>query len=177
MGGGARKHGAHRVQLGPCAAAAGGTALDISGDVFVYDAYAEAGSGTESSPSSGYDMYLESVIEAAVTTFAALTGQATNFASIRLTQARNAVTVNQIEVTFSGSTILTAALKPMNYGVASGATVPGAGAGTLTVVTGTALPWPLQPGDTITLDRLSNNSTGLATPVYSASLVIAGSGA
>jgi hypothetical protein len=55
--------------------------------------------------------------------------------------------------------------------------VSGAGTGTMIVPTGVALPWPLQPGDTVTLDRLSNNSTGLATPDFSGTLTIAGKGA
>lgn len=176
MAGGARKHGAHRIQLNiPLAAA--GSASDLVGDVFTYDGFAESGGGGLASPTAGYDLYSEAVIEASVATYVAFTGQATNFASLRLTHARNAVTQNQIEVTFSGTGIVTAALVPMNFGVASGAVVPGAGTGTLTVVTGTALPWTLQPGDTITLDRLSNNATGLATPAVSATITIAGKGA
>ena len=175
MSGGARKHGAHRVHLGSIDAAVAGSATDTSASIFIYDAYAEG--GTLAGPSSGYDGYVESVIEAAIATYATLTGQATNYAGIRLTQARSGVTVNQILVNFSGSGVVSTALVPMNYAVAAGAVVPGAGTGTMLVPTGTALPWKLQPGDTVTLDRLSNTSTGLATPDFSGTLTIAGKGA
>jgi hypothetical protein len=68
-------------------------------------------------------------------------------------------------------------LVPLNLAVASGAVVPGAGTGVLTVVSGVALPWTLAQGDVITLDRLSNNATGLATPAFSATLLLSQAGA
>src|SRR5450759_3951818 len=98
MSGGSRKHGAHRIQLGPIDGVAGGTGNDAFGSTFVYDAFAESGGGTLASPSTGYDTYVESLIEAAIVTYATLTGTATNYVSIRLTQARSGVTVNQVQV-------------------------------------------------------------------------------
>jgi len=161
-----RKHGTHStVNLGvePMAA---GSAADTDVDVFIYEAF--SGSSLTAGGGGGLSAELEFLLELAVVTAAILTGQATNFASIRVTH-RNAAgaTVDQIQVTFSAAGVVTAAFVPMNFGVPSGAVVTGAGTGVLTVVTGVALPWTLLPGDTIALDRLSNNATGLATPPIS----------
>lgn len=175
--GGARKHSAHRIQLNiPLAAA--GSAADLVGDVFVYDAYAESGAGSIAGPTVAYDLYSESIVEASVVTLKNLTGQATNFAAYQLTQRDSAGTIkNQIAVSFNATGVAAVAYVAMNYAVASGAVVPGAGTGTLTVLGGAALPWKLNPGDTVALERVSNNVTGLATPAASATLLIAGTGA
>lgn len=178
MAGGSRKHGAHRHVLSfPLAAA--GSAADLVGAEFSYDNYAEVGAGTIAGPTIGYDAYAEAVVEASVVAVGAtLTGTATNFVSPRLTQFDSAGNVkNRIRVAFSGTGVIATQYIPMNYGVASGATVPGAGTGTLTVDTGVALPWTLSPGDQIVFDRVSNNATGLATPAMSCNITIAGKGA
>lgn len=174
--GGARKYGAHRHSLMVPAAAAG-SAADVIGHTFIYDAFAEGGA-TAGGPTAGYDTTSEVLAELTLATFAVLTGQAVNFVAPRVTH-RNAAgaTVDQIRVDFSAAGVVTVAFAPANLAVASGAVVPGMGTGTLLLVAGVALPWTLVPGDTITLDRLSNNVTGLATPAMSACLLIAQKGA
>lgn len=172
----ARKHGAHRVQLNIGNMAAG-SANDLLADIFDWDSYAAEGAGTINLPTNNYDTTAYSVQEASVTTYTTLTGQATNFASLRLTHTDSAGNVkNRIRVAFSGTGIVATALTSMNFAVASGATVPGAGTGVLTVDTGTALPWTLVPGDDIVFDRVSNNATGLATPSASATILIGQAG-
>ena len=149
MAGGARKHGAHRENLWisvPTANVVPGSAI------WVYDPYSEGGAGGISSPTVGYDLYQEAVIEMALTLDTALTGQATNFTTFGVTH-RNAAATTKDAFTIVASTtaFVFAAFIPANLGVASGGTIPGGGTGTLTIGTGTALPWKLLPGDTIAL--------------------------
>jgi hypothetical protein len=173
--GGARKGVATRHVLSFGLAAAG-SAADLVGATFLYDPFARGGA-TASGSGVGYDVAAEEVQELALTTNAVLTGQSTNFVSPRVTH-RNAAgtTKNQISVAFSAAGVVTAAFVPVNLRVASGAVTTGAGTGVLTVTTGTALPWTLVAGDTITFDRLSNNATGLATPAMSLTFLIANMG-
>jgi hypothetical protein len=170
---GARKHGAHWQVLSVGNMAAG-SASDLLSVSWIYDAFSPAGRGSAATTyTAPYDLTGMQVAEANLLTYTILTGQATNFASLRLTHTNAAGTVqNRIRVIFSAAGIVTAALVPMNFSVASGAVVTGAGTGILTVDTGVALPWNLVQGDVITLDRLSNNVTGLATPAFSATILI-----
>lgn len=156
--------------------AAGGTGADLVGATFVYDGFAHRGA-TASGAGIGYDYAAEEIQEASFTTFVALPGQITNFVSPRLIH-RNAAgsTVNNISIAFSAAGVVTVAFVPVNLAVASGAVATGAGTGVLTVTTGTALPWTLAPGDTVTFDRVSNNGTGLATPAMTCTLLIASKG-
>ena len=158
---GARKHGANRYMLSIQAGAAG-SAADVQ-DMMSYDAFAEGGV-TYSAPAAGYDMTSEEIFEASFVCYATLTGQATNFVSLGMSLTRAGSTVNDIRVVFSSSGVVGTAFIPFNMAVASGATT--AGGGVLLVSTGIALPWTLQPGDVLAAYRLSNNSTGLATPTF-----------
>jgi hypothetical protein len=158
---GARKFGAHRYNLTLSGLAAGNAADEQ--DLFVYDAFAEFGAAA-ASPASGYDLTAEQITEMNFVTFATLTGTVTNFASVVVQQARAGAVVNDIRVVFSSSGVVATALTPVNLAVASGAVATGAGTGVLLVQTGIALPWTMQAGDVIALARISNNSTGLATP-------------
>jgi hypothetical protein len=160
---GARKHGAHRNQLG-LQGAAGGTAADAQ-DLFMYDGFAD-GAATSSGWVFPYDPTSEEIFEASITTFATLTGTVTNFVSLGFQLARAGAVVNDIRVVFSSSGVVATALVPMNFNAVSGATVTGAGTGVLLVSSGVALPWTLQQGDIVILYRLSNNGTGLATPSF-----------
>jgi hypothetical protein len=154
---GARKHGAHRHNLqSPL-----GTAATASlAAIWTYDPFAEnlGGSGA-STTGAGYDGTVEQVVEMNLTLSASLTGQVTNFTTFRVTH-RNAAgtTVDQFTVVAGTTAFVFVANIPANLGVASGATIPGAGTGTLTVGTGVALPWTLTPGDTITLDTTVTGS-------------------
>ena len=146
------------------------------GATFTYDAFAKYGT-TAAGAALTYDQMAEAIVEMSLTTYAALVGTVTNFVSPRVTH-RNAAgaTQNQISVAFSAAGVVTVAFVPVNLGVASGAVTTGAGTGTLTVVTGAALPWTLAAGDTITFDRLSNNVTGLATPAMGLTFLVANKG-
>lgn len=157
-------------------AAAGGTANDTTAATFAYDPFARRGA-TAASPGLGYDFAAEEVQEMCFITAVALTGQITNFVSPRVVH-RNAAgaIVDNISVAFSAAGVVTVAFVAVNLGVNSGAVVPGAGTGTLTVTTGSALPWSLSAGDTVTFDRLSNNGTGLATPAMALTFLLAGKG-
>ena len=53
---------------------------------------------------------------------------------------------------YATQVVTSTAFTPINFSVGSGATVPGAGTGTLTLTTGSVLPWVLTPGDCIVLD-------------------------
>jgi hypothetical protein len=173
---GIRKHGTHGIHLNIALLAAGSATDGNSVDTFVYQAF--AGSSATASGGGGLSGEQEFVVEAQIVTAAVLTGQATNFASPRLTHRNAAGTIqNQVKVDFSAAGVVTVAFAPVNYSVASAAVATGAGTGTLTVVTGTALPWALTNGDTVSFDRLSNNATGLATPAMSALLQIGIKGA
>src|SRR4029077_2839329 len=95
-----RKHGTHStvaLGIGPMAA---GNAADTDFDSFIYEAF--SGSSSTASGSGGLDPIQEWLLELAVLTAVILTGQATNFASIRITH-RNAAgpTVNQNPGKFS----------------------------------------------------------------------------
>lgn len=168
-----RRHGGHRYNLSLGALAAGSANDSFEGISF--DAFA-VGSATATG-TAGLPTDQESVSELVVATSAVLTGQATNFASIAIQQYSAAgVVKNDIRVVFSATGIVTAAFVPLNFAVASGAAVAGAGTGTLTVQTGTALPWILAVGDSIVIARISNNATGLATPALWATFLVGSRG-
>jgi hypothetical protein len=145
---GIKKHGAHRYNLSTfitTATTAGPAAL------WAYDAY--AGPQSVVTGSGGLDSTTEVVSEMTLVLGTALTGQATNFTTFRVTH-RNAAatTVDQFTIVASTNAFVFAAFIPADLAVASGGTIPGAGTGTLTIGTGSALPWTLANGDTITLD-------------------------
>lgn len=148
---GARKHGAHRYALNTAATAAG-TAANPA--VWVYDAFANQQGGATANPVTGFDQTVEQITEMSLVLGTALTGQITNFTTFRVTQYSSAGAVkNQMTVAYSAAGVTTpTAFVPVNLAVASGATVPGAGTGTLSVGTGTALPWSLAAGDMVALD-------------------------
>jgi hypothetical protein len=152
-------------------AAAAGSANDIVGATFIYDAFAHLGK-TASGPAFGYDPATENVIEMCFTTGVALVGQATNFVSPRVSH-RDATGAlkNSVSIVFSSAGVATVAFVPVQLVGANGIVATGAGTGVL-AVTGIAVPWPLVAGDTITLDRLSNNATGLATPAMSLTFLL-----
>lgn len=166
---GARKRGANRYQLSLQALTAG-TSADNQ-DPWVYDAYAE-GAATSSGVVFPYDVTAEQITEAYFATGSNFTGQATNFASFCLQQYRGSTTaLNDIRVAFSSTNITLHLGDVANLNVASGGTVTGTGSGVLLVSTGSALPWSLQPGDVIVFSRISNNSTGDATPAMGLTFV------
>ena len=145
---GNRKHGAHRYNLSTAATAAGTAAQPA---VWTYDAY--AGPQSTIGASGGIDSTTEVVSEMTLTLATALTGQATNFTTFRVTH-RNAAgtTVDQFTIVASTTSFVFAAFVAADLAIASGGTIPGGGTGTLTVASGVALPWTLVNGDTITLD-------------------------
>lgn len=168
-GGPRRKYGLKTVVLAVALMAAGSATDGASASTFVYNAFANG--ALTATAGGGVDGAQEWLQELTVVTNAILTGQAANFASIRVTHRDGAgVIKNQMRVDFSAAGVVTVAFVPLNFAVANAAVVTGAGTGVLNVNTGIALPWPLLNGDTITLDRLSNNATGLATPAFSAAL-------
>jgi hypothetical protein len=145
--GGIRKHGSHRYNLSTfitTATTAGPAA------VWTYDAY--AGPQSVLTSSGNQDSTTEVVSEMSLVLASALTGQATNFTTFSVTH-RNAAatTVDAFTVVASTTSFVFAAFIPADLAVASGGTIPGGGTGTLTIGTGTALPWTLVNGDTITL--------------------------
>lgn len=148
---GARKHGAHRYALNTAATAAGTAANPAT---WVYDAYANQQGGSTANPVTGFDQTTEQVTEMNLVLGTALTGQATNFTTFRVTHRNSAgTTVNQLTIAASSSNFVFAAFTPANLAVAGGAAIPGGGASSsLTVASGTALPWSLSAGDNITLD-------------------------
>lgn len=149
MAGGARKHGAHREILQVAFPTLG---TDPPTALWQYDPYAESGAGLISTPTAGYDLYQEAVIEMALVLDTALTGQATNYTTFGVTHRNAAATTkNAFTIVGSSTALVVAAFISLNLGVASGATIPGGGTATLTVGTGVALPWKLVPGDTIQL--------------------------
>ena len=171
---GIRKHGAHRQMLAVPPMAAG-SANDTQAEQFTYDAFA-AGAATASATNTT-DPAQEQVTEASLVVYANVIGQATNFMSPRLTHTNSAGTIqNRMRVNFDAAAKTLTANVPVNLGVASGGTVTGAGTATLTVDNGTALPWTLAPGDTITFDRLTSG-TGLASPSMSTTFLIQAKGA
>lgn len=160
-----RKHASHPFTLS-IPLAAGGTGADLVGDSYVYNAF--AGNSTTASGGGNVDAMQEWVIEASFVTYVALAGQITNFVSPRLAHRSAAgVMLNELRIVFSAAGVVTVAWVPVNLNVAAGAVTTGAGTGVLVVTTGTALPWALNNGDTLTFDRVSNNGTGLATPAMS----------
>jgi hypothetical protein len=174
MSGGARKHGAHRENLQVAFPTLG---TDPSPAIYVYDAYSEGGAGTVNSPTGGYDLYQEAVIEMSLTLSAALTGQATNFTTFAIVHADSAAnTKNLLTLAASTTAYVFAAKIPANLAVASGATIPGAGTATLVVTTGVALPWKLVPGDTIEL-LPTHTGNGQYAGGVSLNFVVAGLGA
>jgi hypothetical protein len=166
---GARKHGVHRYSLTISALAVPATAADET-DMFVYDAYADAGAIGAATGGSGatgyvfpYDATAEEIFEACFVVGATLTGQATNYANIVFRLIRAGAVLNDLRVAYSGAGVTTAAFTVVSFAAASGATLLNAGTGVLTVTAGSVLPWTLQPGDIIQFGRISTGS-GLATP-------------
>jgi hypothetical protein len=154
-----RKHGGHRYNISISANIAAGTQTF---EGINFDGFAQ---GT-------LDAAQEFLLEANIVTSAVLTGQATNFASIALQQYSVAgVLKNDIRVAFSAAGVVTVAFAPMNYNVAAGAVVPGAGTGVLTLQTGIVLPWPIVTGDSIVLAKIVTG-TGLATPEIWATFLV-----
>lgn len=175
---GVRKHGSHRFDLSLPALAAG-TAADTS-NVFPWDAYAEgvsAVTGTSTTYAFPYDATSEEVFEFVYTVEATYTGQATNFASIAARLIRGAAVLNDLRVVYNAAGVTTAAFTIVSMAAASGALLVNAGTGTLTVQTGSVLPWTLQQGDIIQLLRISNNATGQATPAIGAAFTVRQKGA
>lgn len=165
---GQRHYGQKSVAFGVPALAAGSGADTGAG--WVYNAFAN-GAATATS-TAGLDPQQEYVLEASVLPQAAHTGQATNFANVLLTHTGSTGTVkNKLTVAFSAAGNTMTAKQPFNLGVASGGTVTGAGTATLTVTTGSVLPWALSPGDTVSIERTSSNATGNATPGLTATVV------
>lgn len=157
-----RNHGAHLIPL-TLPALAAGTASD-TGVCWTFNAYAAQGAGSTANPTTGSDSTVYQVREASLTSVATLTGAATNFCTFLLQQFNSAGTkVNEISIAFSAAGVVLTANKPANLNVASGATVPNAGTGTLANGTGVVLPWTLNNGDQIVLARTSAG-TGLASP-------------
>jgi hypothetical protein len=169
---GIKKHGAHRYFLTTAATAAGTAAQPA---IWTYDAY----SGPQSSitGSGGLDSTSEVVTEMVLTLGTALTGQATNFTTFRVTH-RNAAgtTVDQFTVVASTTSFVFGAFVAADLAIASGGTIPGGGTGTLTIGTGSALPWNLVNGDTITLDT-TVTGTGQYTGGIGLSFVVQSKGA
>lgn len=171
---GIRKHGAHRDNLNVQITAVGTAAFP---EIWTYDAYAVGNSAANGT--IGLDGTAEQVVEMVLTPSVAITGAATNFTAWRVRHFNSAGSaVDSIQVTFDASTKTITALTPINLAVASGATVPGAGAATLTVNTGSALPWNLQAGDSIILDTVVTG-TGLASSTggFGITFLIAAKGA
>lgn len=169
-----RKHGAHRISLSTASTAAG-TAANPA--MFTYDAYPNLSTVVNSS--AAYDGTSEVITECILVLGTTLTGQATNFTSFRLSQYSSAggTAKNQISVAYSAAGVTSTAFVPINLAVASGATVPGAGTGTLTVAQGAALPnWILVPGDTIALDT-TVTGTGQYTGAFAVTFLVQARGA
>lgn len=169
---GVRKHGAHRYNLSTfitTATTAGPPA------VWTYDGY--AGPQTVLTSSGNLDSVTEVVSEMSLVLSSALTGQATNFTTFRITH-RNAAatTVDQFTIVASTTSFVFAAFIAADLAIASGATIPGGGTGTLTIGTGSALPWTLVNGDTITLDT-TVTGTGQYTGGIGLNFVVATKGA
>lgn len=169
---GVRKHGSHRVNLNTfitTATTAGPAAI------WTYDAY--AGPQTSISGSGGLDSTVETINEMTLTLGTALTGQATNFTTFRVTH-RNAAgtTVDQLTIVASTTSFVFAAFVAADLAIASGATIPGGGTGTLTLASGSVLPWVLTNGDTITLDT-TVTGTGQYTGTISLNFTVQARGA
>lgn len=146
-----------------------GTSADTGAGV-IYNAFAN-GAATPNA-TTGLDPQAEYVTELSVLANAAHTGQGTNYTQIVITHADSTGTAkNKFTVSFSAAGNTMAARKAMNFAVASGGTVTGAGTATLTVTTGTVLPWLLAPGDSLTVDRISQG-TGNASPGLSMTAMV-----
>lgn len=155
---GIRKHGAHRYNLNVTITAVGTAAVP---EIFTVDAFA-AGNTSVAAGTAGLDGTSETVTELVMVPSTTITGAATNFTSWRVRHVSAAGSaVDSIQVNFDAAAKTITALTPANFGVPSGATVPGAGTATLTVNTGSALPWTLSPGDSIVFDTVVTG-TGLA---------------
>lgn len=164
---GIRKHGAHRFDLSLPALAAG-AAADTS-NVFPYDAYAEGtGGGVPTAYNFPYDVAAEEVFEACYTFEATETGQATNFFAVAFRLIRAGAVLNDLRVIYNAAGVTSTAFTICNLAVASGAVVPNAGTGVLTVQAGVVLPWTLFPADIIQLARITTG-TGQASPAIGAS--------
>ena len=171
---GARKHGAHRYSLATVASAAGTAAQPA---VWVYDGYANQQGGSTANPTTGFDQTVEQVTEMNLTLGTALTGQATNFTTFRVTHRNSAgTTVDQITVPASTTSYVFAAFVPANLAVAGGSAIPGGGTGTLTSASGVTLPWTLAPGDSIALDT-SVTGTGQYTGAIALNFLVQQKGA
>lgn len=162
-----RKHGGHRYNL---SVAATTVAATQTSEGINFDAYAQG--NLVASQGVGLDAAQEFLLEANVVTSAILTGQATNFANIVLQQYSAAGALkNDIRVAFSAAGVVTAAFVPMNFNVAVGAVVTGAGTGVLANPTGVPLPWPIATGDSIVLAVLKTG-TGQTTPEVWATFLV-----
>jgi hypothetical protein len=149
-------------------ALAAGSAAD-TGAGWVYNAFAN-GAATATS-TAGLDPQTEYVLEASVLPQAAHTGQATNFTNVLLTHTGSTGTVkNKLTVAFSAAGNTMTAKQPFNMAVAASGVATGAGTATVAVTTGTALPWALAPGDTVSIERTSTG-TGNASPGLAATIV------
>jgi len=108
-----------------------------------------------------------------------ITGAATNFTSWRVRHINAAgSTVDSIQVNFDAAAKTVTAFTPASLAVASGGTVPGAGTATLTLNSGSVLPWLLAVGDVIVFDTVVAG-TGLAasTGGYSLTFLVQARGA
>lgn len=148
---GARHHMSHRYNLNTQTVTA---TVAAPGDCFMYDAFINQGGGSTANPTTGFDSLTEQVVEMSLMLDTTLTGQATNYSSFRVTHRNSAgTTKNLIQIICLTNAFVITAFIPNNLNVANGAAIPGAAAGTtLTVTTGTKLPWTLVPGDSVTLD-------------------------
>lgn len=169
------KHGGHRYNGQTRTTSANS---DQGGVVLIYDAYPGNPSGTVvNSSTSSYDPATEQVVEASFVLDTSLTGQATNYNTFNLIHYNSAGSVvHHVSTAFDGATKKATAFVPCNLGVSSGATVPGAGAATLTVVAGSSLPWTLSPGDTIYC-LTSHDGSGQYTGAVGYTVKIAAKGA
>lgn len=169
-----RKHGGHRYNLTSFTAAAGTAGTP---EMFTFDAYAAGATTAASTGIAAYDASQETVSEMVLVLGTTLTGQATNFTTFRVSHYDSTGTVkNRISVSYSAAGVTSTAFVPINLAVASGATVPGAGTGTLAVANGTALPWTLAPGDTIALDS-TVGGTGQYTGAWAITFLVGAKGA
>lgn len=149
-----RKHGAHAIVLDlPKLALA--TANDTS-TLFTYQAN-PADWGV-------VDPTQEYVLDAVLTTDAAVTGAATNNFAVDVKHYNVAGTlVDRILYTFASGVNATAFVPIALFGAVAGA---------LTNPTGTTIPgWALQSGDSIVVARTSNGS-GLASPAFTVTLLV-----
>lgn len=154
---GVRKHGAHRYNLNITITAVATAAVPA---MWTYDAYVVG--NTVATAGTGEDSTTEQVTELVLTPGVTITGAGTNFTAWRVRHYNAAGSVvDDIRVTFDAAAKTVTAFTSASLAVGSGATVPGAGTATLTLTTGSVLPWTLTNGDTIAFDTVPTG-TGLA---------------